>query len=446
LTKRLTISLLARAALACGLAQAAGANAMNLQQAYDAALANDPTYRGAIQEKKGGDENEKLGRSTLLPNVSASYSANRNRADLLQETFLGPQLSHPQYNSHSTVVQVRQPIFSWDAWARYKQGKAQTQYSGALFDVRSQELVLRVAGAYTDALFAEDQLRLAEVQRDAYLEQKNVNERLFTKGEGTKTDMLETQSRLDLAEAQVLEAKDNVQTTRATLAGIVGQDVTGLSELRTDFRLQQLPAGGFEDLKRAALELNPQIVAQNYAIEAARQEVNKARAGHTPRIDFIGTYSKGNAETLNTYTQESTNRSIGVQVNIPIYSGGQVNASSRQAVAGMEKAKADKDAKTDQILVELRKQYAAVVSSSARINALDKAVDSAKLLVKATELSIKGGVRINLDLLNAQQQLYTSQRDRSQARFNYLNSLLKLRAAAGTLSPDDVREISLYFQ
>lgn len=441
----LTRKLLARAALAYGLSLVGSAQALNLQQAYDAALRNDPTYQGAIQDKKAGDENVKLGRSQLLPNIGASYSASKNRADLTQQTILGPQLSHPQYNSHSSVVQLRQPVFNMDVWARYRQGKAQTAYSDAVFDVRTQELVLRVATAYTDALYAEDQLRLAEVQRNAYLEQMKVNERLFAKGEGTRTDTLETQARLDLADAQLLEAKDNLQTARATLAGIVGQEVNSLSALRSDFLISSAPQDGFEDVKRLALERNPALQAQEQAIEIARQEVNKARAGHAPRIDFVASYSKGNAETLNTYTQESTNRTIGVQVNIPIYSGGQVNALSRQAVAGWEKAKAELQAKREQILVELRKQYSAVQSSAARIRALDKAVDSAKLLLTATEQSIKGGVRINLDLLNAQQQLYTSQRDRSQARFAYLLSVLKLRAAEGTLNPGDVREIAMYF-
>lgn len=443
--KHLKLKVMARAALAFALAGGATAQAMNLQQAYDAALRNDPNYRAAFQEKLGGDEYEKLGRSQLLPNVAASYSANRNRADLTQQTVLGPQLSHPRYNSHNSTVQLRQPVFNLDAWARYRQAKAQTQYSNAVFDVRTQELVLRVASAYTEALYAEDQLRLVEVQRAALVEQMKVNERLFAKGEGTKTDSLETRARLDLAEAQVLEAKDNVQTARATLAGIVGEDVNSLSGLRGDFRVQPVPEGSFEDVKRLALEKNPALVAQAYAVEAARMEVQRARAGHAPRVDFVASYSKGNAETLNTYTQESTNRTIGVQVNIPIYSGGQVNASTRQAVAGLEKSKAELQAKQDQILVELRKQYAAVQSSVSRIRALDKAVDSASELVTATEQSIKGGVRINLDLLNAQQQLHTSQRDRSQARFNYLLSLLKLRAAEGTLNPGDVREIAMYF-
>ena len=165
-----------------------------------------------------------------------------------------------------------------------------------------------------------------------------------------------------------------------------------------------------------------------------------------PRLDFVASYSKADSETLNTYNQDSTNRSVGIQLTVPLYAGGAVSASTRQASANLERAKAELQLRTDKVMIELRKQYAAALSSVARIQALDKAVSSGELLITATEQSIKGGVRINLDLLNARQQLYTSQRDQAQARYTYLLSLLKLRAAAGELGPDDVRQVAAYFR
>jgi protease secretion system outer membrane protein len=439
-------------ALACALVAGAGlqalpASALGLLQAYQAALANDPTYREAIQDAAAGRENRILGRSALLPNVSASYSANKNYADLVQRTASGLRIpSEPEYISRVANIQLRQPLFSLDALARYKQGAAQTDYSEEQFRLRTHEMILRVVGAYVEALYAREQVRLSTVQRDMYAEQRAVNDKLFAKGEGTKTDMLETQARLDLAEAQLLEAKDNAQTALATLSGIVGQNVDSLGELGDTFRLAPLSEGGFEEWRKLALENNPDLLSQTFAIEAARQEVNKSKAGHYPRVDLVASVSKNDAETLNTYTQESKNRAIGIQISVPLYAGGQVNAITRQAVAGMEKARAEYQVKSDKVMVELRKQYAALVSSAARIQALDKAVSSARLLVTATEQSIKGGVRINLDLLNAQQTLYTSQRDQAQARYNYLLALLRLRAAAGTLGENDVRDIAAYFR
>ena len=418
------------------------ASAINLTQAYEAALKNDPAYQAAFQTSEAGKENRILGRSTLMPSVSAAYSASQNRTTVEQSNLTFPR----DYISRNSTVQVRQPLFNLDAYARYKQGIAQSNYSAAIFDSQSQEVIIRVSSAYFDALLKETQVALAKVERDALLEQRNQNNVLFKKGEGTRTDVLETQSRLDLAEAQLLEAQDALATARDTLAGIIGGPVDSLDHLRAGFNVSNNDLKPYEDWKNAALARNPDIRAAEQAMEASKQEVLKQKAGHAPRVDAIGTYGKLVSDSLSTLNQEQTVRSIGFQVNIPIYQGGAVNASTRQAVAGREKARADLQAQTDKVLVELRRNYNATVSSVARIEALMKAVESAKLLVTATEQSIKGGVRINLDLLNAQRQLYTAQRDLTQARLNYLLSSLRLRAGSGSLSADDVRLTAAYFE
>lgn len=426
---------------------AGGAAAMSLQQAYEAALKNDPAYRMNFYENEFGKESRILGRASLLPSLSASYSANRNRADIDAHDTLGhTSTTHPNYISRSTVVQLRQPIVNLEGIARYRQGKAQTAQSAAQFEANTSEVALRVVGAYADTLFAGDQLALSQVQRDMYVEQQKVNQRLFEKGEGTKTDTLETQARLDLAEAQLLEAQDNLNSQRTTLEGVIGMDVGTLDKLSPDFRFDTQPVATLEQWKAIALANNRDLQAARLAVEVARLEIGKQRAGHAPRLDFIATYSKGDAETLNTYTQDTVNRSIGVQLNVPIYSGGSVNATTRQAVASYERTKADLEVKTNKVMIELRKAHDLTVSSVSRVGALVKATESGKELMKATEQSIKGGVRINLDLLNAQQQLFTSQRDLAQARYSYLLGLLRLRAAAGTLDGSSVREVAAYFR
>jgi len=443
-----TLARCVAAACTAGLMLHSGAAAaIGLLQAYQAALQNDPTYQGAIHENEAGQQNRIIGRAALLPQLSADYSNSHNRADVsAADTQGNASLTHPVYNSHVAEVTLRQALLNLDSLARYKQGIAQSDYSSSQFALHQQELIVRVAGAYMDVLLASEQLRLAQAQRDTYIEQRKVNDRLFEKGEGTRTDMLETQSRLDLAEAQVLEAQDNLQTARGTLAGVVGEDVASLEELAPGFHTLPLEPGGYEAWKALSLKTNPEIVSARFAIEAAHQEVNKDRAGHTPRLDFVASYAKNTAQTIDTYNQDSTVRSIGIQLTVPLYSGGSVVATTRQAVAGQEKARNDLQATTDKVLVELHKEYALVLSSVARIAALDKAVESSELLIKATQQSIQGGVRINLDLLNAQQQLYTSKRDLAQARFNYLEGLLKLRAAAGTASADDVRQVASFFR
>jgi outer membrane protein, protease secretion system len=443
---------LALAAGMVALLAAGQAGAVSLQQAYEAALKNDPTYRMSFYDKEASKENRIIGRSYLLPSVQASLSSNRNVADIDTISnsvyngvpYQSKTSTHPHYISRSDVIQVRQPILSLDGVARYRQGKVQAAQGEAAYAASGDEVAVRVVSAYMDALFANDQLALSKVSRDMYLEQMHVNNRLLEKGEGTKTDMLETKARLDLAEAQVVEAQDNATAARDTLAGIIGMDPGPLDQLNDGFRPNIYP-GSFEEWEKTARDHNHELAAARLAVENARLDIQRNQAGHYPRVDFVAAYSKGDSESINTYGQSSVNRSLGVQVNIPIYQGGAISATVRQAAAGYERAQADVDARTSKILVELRKAHSIVLSSVNKIGALEKAVASSKELMKATEQSIKGGVRINLDLLNAQQQLYTSQRDLAQARYSYLIGLLRLRAAAGTLDASSVREVAAFF-
>jgi len=436
-------TLAAGALLAIGAFATGGASAVTIEEAYQAALKNDPTFRIRFYENESGKENQILGRSQLLPTVSASHSVNRNISD---QQYVGRPETHPRYISRSSVVQLRQPLFNAEAIQRYRQGKVQTAQAEEAYQAGVDEVSVRVISAYLDTLFAEDQLALARVQRDMYVEQQKVNQFLFEKGEGTKTDSLETQARLDLAEAQLVEAQDNVVAVRNTLAGVIGMDPGTLQQLGENFRPVTLDVATFENWRTLALQRNNTLASLRLAVENARLDINRNRAGHLPRVDFVAAYSKTESDTINTLGLEATNRTVGIQVNVPIYSGGSVNATTRQAAANYGRAQAELDARTNEILVELRKAHDLVLSSGRKIDALVKAVDSSKELMTATEQSIKGGVRINLDLLNAQSQLFTSQRDLAQARYSYLVGLMRLRAASGTVAPEAVREISAFFR
>lgn len=420
------------------------AHAIGLLEAYIAALKNDAIHRASKAELIAGLEYETIGRSALLPTIQYSYSTSKNKGESITPSIFGPSKADQDYSSTSKGVTLRQTIFNLDAYARFEQGVAQTQYSIAQFDSRSSELMVRLVSAYAETKYAEEQLKLYLAQRDTYAEQRKVNDRLFAKGEGTKTEMLETQAKLDVAEAGILEAEDALQTARNNLSGIVGVDVTQLDSLPGDFR-PVLSNEDFETWRAVAVEKNPEIIAARFAVEIAKQEIAKSNAGHAPRIDLNASYNHGLSETFATRNQDLNIRTIGVQLTIPIYSGGYVNAVSKQAVARRDKARADLDSTTTKVMIELRKQYSAVKSSAVKIGGLQKSVNSATALVEATQQSIKGGVRINADLLNAQQQLVAAKRDLASARYNYLSSYLKLRVAAGTANIDDLRTIAGYF-
>jgi len=433
-------------ALSLALLAASNANALSLQQAYEAALKNDPTYRAQFYAREASREYRVLGRAGLLPGVSGSYSRNKNVTDRIITQNNRESLDHPRYSSLSAVVQLRQPLFNMEAVQRFRQGKVQSAQGEEQFKADSNDVAVRLVSAYLDVLFAEDQLALARVQRDMYLEQQMVNQRLFEKGEGTRTDMLETKARLDLAEAQLIESQDNAVAQREVLEGVIGGEAGPLDQLVEGFRVAGLVEGSYEEWSAMALKNNSALAAGRLAVENARLEIGRSKAGHLPRVDFVASYSKGDSETINTYNQDITNRSLGVQVNIPMYAGGAINAQTRQAAANYARAQSDLDARTSTMLIDLRRAHSLVQSSARKVDALVAAVDSAKLLMKATEQSIKGGVRINLDLLNAQQTLFLSQRDLAQARYSYLVGVLRMRALAGKVDAQDVREIAAYFR
>jgi protease secretion system outer membrane protein len=435
-------------ALACGLliAPLEHASAIGLLQAYNAALVNDPSYRSAISENRAGKEYKAIGRAGLLPTLQYSYATSQNKAENEQLNILGKLgTTHTEYRSITNNVSLRQTLFNLDSFARYKQGIAQSNYSDAQFNSKSTDLMIRLVSNYVEAVYAEDQLTLVSAQRDAYAEQKRVNDHMFAKGEGTRTDMLETQAKLDVAEAQVIEYTDNLMNARNTLAGMTGSEVTQLDGLGSKLNAMQLALSNFDEWKKLAEENNADLAAGRFALEAAQHEITKSRAGHAPRLDLNAGYNHGVSDSFTTQKQDTTVRNIGIQLVIPLYSGGYVSAVSNQAVANRDKARSDLDATTTKVMIELRKQFNAIKSSIAKVNALEKSVSSATLLVEATKQSVKGGVRINLDVLNAQQQLMGSKRDLALARYTYLTSYLRLRAAAGVVNMDDLQEVASYF-
>jgi protease secretion system outer membrane protein len=444
-TSSIKLSLIAVAG-ALLMAPAEQASAIGLMQAYNAALLNDPTYRSAISENVAGKEYKAIGRAGLLPTLQYSYSTSKNKVETTAPNFQGNETtSNTDYRSITNNISLRQTLFNLDAFARYKQGIAQSNYSDAQFSSKSMDLMIRLVSSYVDAKYAEDQLILISTQRDAYAEQKRVNDRMFEKGEGTRTDMLETQAKLDVAEAQVLEYTDNLINARNTLAGMTGSDVTQLDGLGEKFNVMLLSPGSFKEWESLAEANNAELAAGRYSVEVAQQEIAKSRAGHAPRLDLNVGYNRGVADSYTTRLQDITTASIGIQLVIPLYSGGYVSAVSNQAVANRDKARSDLDATTSKVMIELRKQFNSVKSSVAKVHALERSVDSSTLLVEATRQSVKGGVRINLDVLNAQQQMVTSKRDLALARYTYLISFLRLHMAAGVVGVDDLQAVAGYF-
>lgn len=441
--------LVAAAVVWFALASGVKAAPLSLMGAYEMALTQDPRYRVAVEEAAAGEQYRVLGRSYLLPQVQLTYNTARNHSEITRTSRFGDSTNTELYRSYSAAVQLRQPLFNWDYWARFRQGEAQSQASLATFDSRTQELALRVASAFTEVLQAYDQVALVEAEKVALAEQLRLNQRFFDKGEGTRTDIIETQARYELVSAQVLEAKDELTIVRKRLEGIIGTSLDAydapMSQLSDSYRAAAPQPADLNYWIDVATSNNRELQAKQYAVEVARQEIERSRSGHLPKVDVVASYGSNKSETVNTLDAKYETAYIGLQLVLPIYSGGQVSAQMMQSEANYRKTVAEYDGRRTEILDELRKQFDLGTSSVAKVAAYERAVQSATELIRSTRKSIAGGVRVNLDLLNAQHQLYVAQRDLAQARYTAIVTRMRLLFVSGVLTEQDVRETSAWF-
>jgi protease secretion system outer membrane protein len=421
-------------------------HAMSLLEAYEAALEHDPTYRSAFHENEAGQQAQAIGLASLLPNLAITHNQSKSAGTITGLSQTGQNISdNTHFDSQISSLTLRQPLINLEAIASYRIGKAQAESSRAKFTGRSQQLVVRLVEAYVETLLALEHVKISETQLTSLEELKRVNERMLLKGEGTTTDVLETQSKHAIAQAHVIEAKDELEAAMLKLEAIVGRKVDRLDQLSDMFNSRSIQLQDYDDWYALALERNAELTTQRHTVVSGKEEIRKSYAGHAPRVDLVASLTKNNRGSFITRNQDAELGTIGIEVNFPLYTGGRVNALTAQAKANHAKAEADLDAITNKVLVELRKQYNLLQSGVKRIESLNLAVKSAELLVDATQKSIRGGIRINLNLLDAQQQLHTARRDLVEARYNYLLAYLRLQLAAGTLVLDDLRNVASYF-
>lgn len=422
---------------------ASPAYAIGLLDAYALALRNDPTFQAAIAERDAGLENQAIGRAGLLPRLSWSYSNQRNDS----QVTAGEQRVDRDYRSYASVLSLQQPLFDYAAWADYRQGVARTLLADERFRGRSQELAVRLFEAYSQALQSDERIALARAQRRALVERLHLNQRLVRAGEGTRTDELETEARLALAEAELIQAQDDLDIALRALEAIVGEPLahSDLQPLLDDFPIQPPQPARFEAWRDLAVAGNAELAAQRRAVEVAAQGIEKQRAGHLPTLSLVASSRLTSSDSESAYNQQYDTDSIGIQLSVPLFAGGGVSAATRQASAAHTQAGFELDAQTAELLTRLRQQFNLCNSAAARVRAYRLAVSAAETLVQATRKSVAGGERVNLDVLDAEQQLHGARRDLAEARHGYLRAWLQLRYLSGLMGEADLSRLAGYF-
>ena len=424
------------------------AGAMDLRQAYDAAYANDASIRASRAGAQASRERLPQAEAQRLPNVS--FNAGRNYNDLTSKTrsFLGqPVTTESQYYSGSQTLSVRQPLYRPYIAALVRQAQAQANDADASLEKDEQSLVVRVGEAYFDALLARDQLSLVGAQKATYTTQLDAAKKSLAAGSGTRTDIDEAQARLDLTLAQELEAQQSVEFTRRRLETLTGQSLDTLASLDVERFTPSAPApAGVEAWIERAEQASPELESLRAQLEAARQEIDKAEAGHKPTLDAVAQWARSSSDSVTNVNSRYDNKTIGLQLSVPLYSGGYVNSTVRQAVAAHERAREVLEATRRDLGVRVHREFRGMTEGVLRIGALEQAVRSAEQAVLSNRKSFEAGSRTTLDVLNAEQQKTAALRDLAQARYVYLVSRLRLLSLAGEDRQSSVAQVNAWLK
>ena len=428
-----------------GIAVAQNNAVMDLRQIYQAALAQDATIRASRAAADAGRERLPQARAGLMPSVSASVGRNNNNLDTTTPNILGiPTTTNDQYFSDNKTLQLRQPLVNMQRWLQFEQAKFVVDEVEATLDRDLQNLVVRVSGSYFEALMTDEQLELVLAQKSTYTAMLDAAKKGLAAGSGTRTDIDDAQARLDMAVAQELEARQNQDLTRRQLQMLVNAPVGAVAKLNVSaLKLEGPQPANLETWTTKAEQNSPEIKALQARLEAARKEVRKAQAGHLPTLDAVAQWSNSGSENTTRINSRFENKTLGLQLNVPIFSGGYVNSTIRQAVAEQTRAEESLEALRRDLGVRVHKEYRGVSEGVMRVRALEQAARSADQMLKSTQMSMKAGSRTQLDVLNAQQQYTMSLRDLAQARYIYLLSKIKLASLAGDDASVSVNEVNV---
>ena len=436
-------------ALSVALAMAASpmAGAADLLDFYHQAQNQDAVFASARATRQAGQEKLTQGRSQLLPSVNLNANSTYNNVNTTY-TGAGAALfpfpsGDQRFNNHGYGVTLVQPLFREQNWASYSESELQVLQTEAQYKLAEQSLILRVAQTYFDVLIAQDTVQLAAAQKTAISEQLEQAKRNFEVGTATITDTHEAQARYDLVVAQEIAAQSDLEVKRRTLQQLINAVPQELAPLGKSFQLEQPQPVDLNKWVEGAQQHNYQIASAQAAAEIADKEVDRNRGGHLPTVDLVANYSKNSANgSIYGIGSDTTATTVGVQMNIPLFEGGAIQSKWREAEANRERARQDLENTRRTVELQTRQAYLGVVNGIAQVQALQQALKSSESLLDASKLGHDVGVRTNLDVLNAQQQLFSTRRDLYQAEYNYLVSQLNLKAAVGELSEEDLSRVN----
>jgi len=419
------------------------AHGQSLIDLYESARSYDATYQGALAQYDASVARAAQAKAGILPQVGLSANATSTEQELSTDT-LTVRRGLP---SQTAGINATQPLYRPANWAAYEQSKRQVDIAQDTLTIAEQDLIVRVSQAYFDVLSSQDTLALVRAQKAATAEQLAFAKRNFEVGTSTITDQREAQARYDLVIAQEIAAENDLQVKKIALDQLVGRPGTNPIPLAAPVQLPAVLPADMEAWVSQADAAHPAIQQARLGVEVASLEVDKARAGHKPTLDAQLGYNATN-NPQGTTTSTSTGRvnvraaSIGVVFNLPLFAGFATENRIKETLALEEQSRQSLESTRRSVSQATRSAYLGLVSGAGQVKALEAAEASSQSALDANRLGYQVGVRINIDVLNSQSQLFQTKRDLAVARYNVLVGNLKLRQANGSLKQDDLQAIN----
>jgi protease secretion system outer membrane protein len=421
--------------------------AMGIQELYSLALLNDPEFQIALKEKDASDANLGIARSYLLPNINYTFNRFSNNFDqsLVDDPSGTNTTNNLSYFSTNNQISINQTLFNKSQFANFQKGIAQVALGNETYRTKSFNLADRLSDAFFDVLLSQDQINFSNSQIRALTEQLKMNKGLFKYDQGTKTDILETESRLELAKTTYLHAQNTLLVNYRKLASIVGLSIEDLkreiSPIQNNFDFFQVTNLSTKYFEENAEESNPDIQVAKKGIEISHQELNSKKGAFYPSLSLQGSFGTNQSQYVTQFNQQYRGTSIGVVLNVPIFTGGYNYFNMKQASANLEAATANYNFAREKKSIEIVNQLTTLESLKSQIISLSKAQKSTEFLIEATKKSFVAGYKTNIDILNAEQTLFQTQKDLAQSKYDYLKTYLKLQLAAGLFNQDVMADI-----
>lgn len=415
---------------------------LSLIDVYHQALAKDATLLSALKANQASQELIEQGKALYRPTVSFTANANATQTDI---KYIGANIfrneGRSNFEGYNYGVNARQPIFRKQNWVQMDQSKTQVSQADKQLHLAQQQLILRVTQAYFDVLIAQDRIALLQAQKEAtqsQLEQAKAN---FEVGTATITDFNEAKARYDLIVAQEVAAQNAYEVAQYAVQLMTGVAPSKLATARADLKTE--PLQSMQNWLDVAMQNNLTIQIQQDALKLAEQEVERNQAGHLPTLDAVASYTKSYTNgNVNGFGSDLKSAVIGLQLELPLYQGGAISSQVRQAVLNKQRAEEDIELARRNATLETQRAYLNLNTSMAQIAAFEQALSSAQSQLDSTKLGFEVGVRTNVDVLNAQQLLFSAKRDLLEARYQYLANTIRLKAASGLVAEVDLVDIN----